>query len=81
MHSHARHNVKVIKVTQYRSDFDALLRRRQKNAAFEEWRLRLNRKDRLPRGPFFRGKTAGEDKKIMTDEFWRTSSPLPDIAW
>ena len=81
MRRHARYNVKMIKVTQCRSDFEALLRRRQKNAAFEEWRLRLNRKDRLPRGPYFRGKTAGEDKKVMVDEFWRASSPSPAIAW
>lgn len=81
MHRHARYDVKVIKVTQYRSDFEALLRRRQKTAAFEEWRLRLNRKDRLPRGRFFRGKTAGSEKRVMVDEFWCAHSSPAAIAW
>jgi hypothetical protein len=49
MHRHARYNVKVIKVTQYKSDFDAL--------------LRLNRKDRLPRGRFSEGRQLVQKKR------------------
>ena len=46
---------------------------RRKTAAFEEWRQKLNRCDRLPRGRFFRGKRPGR-KLVVVDEFWHAFS-------
>jgi len=80
MRPFARYNVKTITVTQYSQDFESILRRRRKTAAFEAWRLQLNPKDRLPRGPFFRGKTAGKPNLGMIDEFWSAFSSDQGIA-
>lgn len=40
-----------------------------RNAAFEEWRQKLNHGDRLPRGRYFVGKKAGR-KRLIIDEYW-----------
>lgn len=48
--------------------FRLLGARRKKTAAFEEWRRKLNKGSRLPRGKFFRGKKPGLHLVIL-DEF------------
>ncbi|MBW9240762.1 hypothetical protein I6U33_25870 [Pseudomonas carnis] len=48
----------------------------KKTAAFDEWRKRMCANDRLPRGPFFKGKKAGPDLFIM-DEFWAKNANMP----
>ena len=48
---------------------------RAKNAAFDEWRLSLNPKDKLPRGQFFKGKTPGPVRALLImDEGWMYGS-------
>lgn len=76
MRHFARHNVKLIQVTQYAHDFQPVQR---KNVAFEEWRLRLKKHDRLPRGPFFKGKTPGKQTFTMVDEFWNAFTAQPHL--
>ena len=49
---------------------EAIERKRKKNAAFESWRKKLSRKDKLPRGKFFKGKNGGKDEGIAVDEFF-----------
>ncbi|WP_435000000.1 hypothetical protein ACRZ5S_22905 (plasmid) [Vibrio scophthalmi] len=40
----------------------------QKTAAFREWLHKLNRNEKLPRGTYFKNKTAGKPV-IIIDEF------------
>lgn len=61
---------RVITVTQTLPDFQRHEAYRKKTAAFEEWRQKLNRGDRLPRGRFFKGKAPGR-KMVIMDEFWQ----------
>lgn len=42
---------------------------RKRNAAFEEWRKKLRKDDRLPRGRFFVGKKPGREK-IQLSKHW-----------
>lgn len=69
----AKHGHRVVAVTQNAPDLQRHEAYRRKTAAFEEWRLRLNRSDRLPRGRFFKGKKPGR-KLVVMDEFWRAFS-------
>ncbi|MBV7547492.1 hypothetical protein KW849_14465 [Pseudomonas sp. PDM26] len=50
--------------------------KRKQTAAFDEWRKRLRPNDRLPRGPFFKGKNAGSDLFII-DEFCQAYAKKP----
>jgi hypothetical protein len=54
-------------VTQSASMFKRPVRRRR--PAFDDWLHQLSRKDRVPRGRYFRGKRPGNPLLIM-DEFW-----------
>ncbi|AWP35335.1 hypothetical protein B9D02_21735 (plasmid) [Pantoea vagans] len=42
---------------------------RRHRPAFDDWLHQLSRKDRVPRGRYFRGKCPGKPLLIM-DEFW-----------
>lgn len=54
-------------------NLDEYLASKGKNAAYKDWQYKLNRKDKLPRGMFFKGKKAGKPIVLM-DEFWKLSS-------
>ena len=56
---------RVITVTQTLPDYQRHEAYRKKTAAFEEWRQKLNRGDRLPRGRFFKGKIPGDRKSVV----------------
>lgn len=51
-------------VTQKTSDFDSL----NKNAPYRHWIKKLDRKDTLPRGKFFKGKVGGQGRYMILDE-------------
>lgn len=66
----ARHPRAPITVTQAGPGFDRDAYR-AKNAAFKEWSLSLNPRDKLPRGRFFKGKTPGPVQALLImDEGW-----------
>lgn len=60
--------VKVVTVTQSVADLERYAKGKRRSVAFEEWRRKLSRRDRLPRGTFFKGKKGGEPLMIL-DEF------------
>lgn len=60
----------TVTATQSVQDFESAIARSRKTAAFEEWRLRLKRGDRLPRGRYFKNKTPGLRFHVVRDEFW-----------
>lgn len=57
---------RVHHVTQSAEDFI----RPRYGTAFKEWQYKLKRGDKLPRGKWFKGKTAGRPRVIF-DEAWR----------
>ena len=65
--------VRIVQVTQTLPDMQRFEAYRRKTAAFEEWRQKLNRGDRLPRVRFFKGKTPGR-KVVVMDQFWQAFS-------
>lgn len=71
-----KYGTRTVTVTQTLPDMERYEAYRRKTAAFEEWRLKLNRGDRLPRGRFFKGKCPGR-KLVVLDEFWRTHASKP----
>lgn len=64
---------RIVTITQTLPDMERFDAYRRKTAAFEEWRQKLNRGDRLPRGRFFKGKRPGRQLVVM-DEFWKAVS-------
>ena len=46
---------------------------RRRRPAFDDWLHQLSRKDRVPRGRYFRGKRPGKPL-IMVDEVWQQFS-------
>lgn len=58
-------------VTQSACMFKGPVRRRR--PAFDDWLNQLSRKDRVPRGRYFRGKRPGNHLIIM-DELWQQFS-------
>lgn len=68
-----RFGTRVVTVTQTLADMERFEAYRRKTAAFEEWREKLSRGDRLPRGRFFKGKRPGR-KHVVIDEFWQAFS-------
>lgn len=68
--SGAKFGRRCVTATQKMPEWESYLAYRRKNAAFEEWRQKLNRGDRLPRGRFFKDKRPGR-KLLVMDEFWR----------
>ena len=68
-----KYGVRIVQVTQTLPDMQRFEAYRRKTAAFEEWRQKLNRGDRLPRGRFFKGKTPGR-KVVVMDQFWQAFS-------
>lgn len=46
---------------------------RRGRPAFDDWLHQLSRKDRVPRGRYFRGKRPGKPL-IIVDEFWQQFS-------
>nr|WP_011922924.1 hypothetical protein [Pseudomonas fluorescens]CAM96147.1 hypothetical protein pQBR0115 [Pseudomonas fluorescens SBW25] len=65
-----KHGTPLFAATQTQADIERFDACRRKTAAFEEWRLKLNLSDRLPRGRFFKGKRPGR-KLVVMDEFWQ----------
>lgn len=65
-----KYGVRTVTITQDITDMKRHEARRRKTAAFEEWRQKLHRNDRLPRGRFFKGKKPGGRKLVVLDEFW-----------
>jgi hypothetical protein len=61
--------VQVIVAAQSLDRLKAYEVRLRKTVVFDEWRRKLNRGDRLPRGRFFKGKMPG-GKLHMIDEYW-----------
>jgi len=57
--------------TQSAAMFKGPVRRRR--PAFDDWLHQLSRKDRVPRGRYFRGKRPGKPL-IIVDEFWQQFS-------
>jgi len=60
--------MKITTFTQSADMFKGSVRRRR--PAFDEWLHQLSRKDRVPRGRYFRGKRPGKHL-IIVDEFWQ----------
>lgn len=60
--------MKITTLTQSPDMFKGPVRRRR--PAFDEWLHQLSRKDRAPRGRYFRGKRPGKPL-IIVDEFWQ----------
>ncbi|EMY9430701.1 hypothetical protein ABCY68_004661 [Salmonella enterica] len=58
--------MKTIMITQRREDFSKCYK--PVPYAFRDWLYRLNRKDKLPRGKFFKGKVGGKPIYLI-DEF------------
>lgn len=69
----AKYGHSSVTVTQTLPDWEKELAYHRKTAAFEEWRQKLSRGDRLPRGKFFKGKRPGK-KPVLIDEFWKLIS-------
>lgn len=65
-----KYGTRFVTVTQTLPDMARFEAYRRKTAAFEEWRQKLARGDRLPRGRFFKGKQPGR-KLVVVDEFWQ----------
>lgn len=59
-----KQNQTGVMVTQKLSDFDG----HNKNAPYRHWIRKLDRKDTLPRGKFFKGKVGGRTKFLVIDE-------------
>lgn len=55
-------------------NLDDYKRKAGTNAAFREWQFKLRPGERLPRGKFFKGKTAGRRPHVVMDEFWSALS-------
>ncbi len=68
-----KYGTRFVTVTQTLPDMERFEAYRRKTAAFEEWRQKLSRGDRLPRGRFFKGKQPGR-KLVVVDEFWQAFS-------
>ena len=68
-----KYGTRFVTVTQTLPDMERFEAHRRKTAAFEEWRQKLKRGDRLPRGRFFKGKKPGR-KLVVMDEFWQAFS-------
>lgn len=49
---------------------------RLKTAAFRDWQYSLHRNDQLPRGRFFKGKTAGKPIMIMDEAHMYVKQPI-----
>ncbi|MDL0457445.1 hypothetical protein O3J91_06705 [Yersinia pestis] len=71
--------MKTIMITQRREDFGKY---KPVPYAFQDWLYRLNRKDKLPRGKYFKGKVGGKPMTII-DEFSSLFNPFQnaDTAW
>lgn len=69
----AKYGRGIVTVTQTMPDLEKERAYLRKTAAFEEWRQKLGRGDRLPRGKFFKGKRPGK-KIVLVDEFWQAFS-------
>lgn len=69
----AKYGRGIATVTQAMPDLEKERAYLRKTAAFEEWRQKLNRGDRLPRGKFFKGKRPGK-KIVLVDEYWQAFS-------
>jgi hypothetical protein len=65
-----KYGTRFVTITQTLPDMERFEAYRRKTAAFEEWRQKLNRGDRLPRGRFFKGNKPGR-KLVVLDEFWQ----------
>lgn len=63
--------MRITTFTQSADMFKGPVRRRR--PAFDEWLHQLSRKDRVPRGRYFRGKRPGKPL-IIVDEFWQQFS-------
>lgn len=66
---------KLHTATQFMPDAACIFARFRRTRAFEEWRQRLRKTDRLPRGRYFEGKAPGASRIVM-DEFWKAAGSL-----
>lgn len=63
----------MVTVTQSADDFGGidrlkrLIAEQKKNAAFDEWRIKLDANDTLPQGKFFKGKKPGNPVMIIDE--------------
>ncbi len=63
----------MVKFTQSIDDFGDVeaikktIAQLKKNAAFDEWRQKLNPTDTLPQGKYFRGKKPGKTRMIIDE--------------
>lgn len=73
-------NATVIVTQQQPKDWDLVVARRNRNAAFEEWRQKLQRGTRLPRGRYFVGKKAGLQNMIVRDECWMLGNDVAKVV-
>ena len=55
-----KYGTRFVTVTQTLPDMERFEAYRRKTAAFEEWRQKLKRGDRLPRGRFSKARSQGE---------------------
>lgn len=69
----SKYGTRFVTVTQTLPDMERFEAYRRKTAAFEEWRQKLNRGDRLPRGRYFKGKKPARNLVVL-DEFWQAFS-------
>lgn len=63
-------NATVIVTQQLQKDWDVIVARRNRHAAFEQWRQKLPSGARLPRGRYFVGKQSGRQVMMALDECW-----------
>ncbi|ECH2288240.1 hypothetical protein FOE33_24430 [Salmonella enterica] len=64
--------MKTIMATQRREDFFKYFK--PFPYAFRDWQYKLSRKDKLPRGKYFKGKVGGKPITVI-DEFWSAVNP------
>ena len=75
-----KYNATVIVTQQLPKDWDLIVARRTRNAAFEEWRQKLSRGARLPRGRYFVGKKAGPQNMVAWDECWMQGKDVAKVV-
>lgn len=63
----AKYGRRVVTAMQTMPDWEKAQAYHRKTAAFEEWRQKLSRGDRLPRGKFFKGKRPGRKLFVMDE--------------
>lgn len=68
--------MKTIMITQRREDFGKY---KPVPYAFQDWLYRLSRKDKLPRGKFFKGKVGGKPIYFIDECSFLSNLSSPDL--